>query len=57
MEIEEGEPIEEVKENKVPFLDRKKITLEQIRTYEKCDENYRNIAETQGELEIFLDRN
>ncbi|CAD8069425.1 unnamed protein product [Paramecium sonneborni] len=57
-EIEQEQPFEEVKET-IPQSNLKKqlITLDYIRNYDKCDPIYRIIAETQGELEVFLDRN
>ncbi|CAD8062109.1 unnamed protein product [Paramecium sonneborni] len=57
-EMEQEQPYEEVKES-LPQQNQKKqtITLDYIRNYDKCDQAYRIIAETQGELEVFLDRN
>ncbi|CAD8148036.1 unnamed protein product [Paramecium pentaurelia] len=57
-EMEQEQPYEEVKES-IPLQNTKKsqITLDQIKNYDKCDQVYRTIAETQGELEVFLDRN
>ncbi|CAK62497.1 unnamed protein product (macronuclear) [Paramecium tetraurelia] len=56
--MEQEQPFEEVKES-IPIQNTKKqtITLDYIKNYDKCDQIFRTIAETQGELEVFLDRN
>ncbi|CAK70734.1 unnamed protein product (macronuclear) [Paramecium tetraurelia] len=57
-EMEQEQPYEEVKESIPPQnLKKSQITLDYIKNYDKCDQVYRTIAETQGELEVFLDRN